>query len=309
MHDAAALVVEADPQDIRTDGAQLTGHGLLAGDTDLDARAIGPESCEQPGHPHLERRRAAAGGIRAPGPAVHAGRRADRRHGRGGHDHRRPFRVAKHQQIPPDGDDPTSVAPHGAGPHDDVRLTFGQVDGDADDGGLALGDLAQRALLHPVPRSPRHGRVGDQELQRPSEDVAVTVGRNDASPTVPHRREATVHAVPADCLFCKILAGDIPSDPVRESDLAYAFRDINPAMPSHVLVVPRKHIANAHELTLGDADDLAAMYVLAREVATAEGLAERGYRLVCNVGADSGNTVPHLHLHVLGGRRMGWPPG
>lgn len=113
-----------------------------------------------------------------------------------------------------------------------------------------------------------------------------------------------------NCLFCMILAGDIPSTKVAETDLAYAFRDINPAMPTHVLVIPRKHIANAHELDPeADAGDLAAVYVLARQVATDEGLAERGYRLVFNVGDESGNTVPHLHLHVLGGRRMGWPPG
>jgi histidine triad (HIT) family protein len=116
--------------------------------------------------------------------------------------------------------------------------------------------------------------------------------------------------VPESCLFCKILAGDVPSAKVAESDLAYAFRDINPAMPTHVLVIPRKHIANAAELDpAADAADLAAVYALARQVAIDEGLAERGFRLVFNVGDDSGNTVPHLHLHVLGGRRMGWPPG
>ena len=122
--------------------------------------------------------------------------------------------------------------------------------------------------------------------------------------------EATVGAVAENCLFCKILAGDIPSTKVAETDLAYAFRDINPVLPTHVLVIPRKHIANAHELDpANDAADLAAVYALARQVATDEGLAERGYRLVFNVGDDSGNTVPHLHLHLLGGRRMGWPPG
>jgi histidine triad (HIT) family protein len=113
-----------------------------------------------------------------------------------------------------------------------------------------------------------------------------------------------------DCLFCKIVAGDIPSTRVDESDGAYAFRDINPAMPTHVLVVPKRHVANAHELDPAEhAADLAAVFALAKQVATDEGLAERGYRLVFNVGEDSGNTVPHLHLHVLGGRRMGWPPG
>jgi histidine triad (HIT) family protein len=113
-----------------------------------------------------------------------------------------------------------------------------------------------------------------------------------------------------DCLFCKILRGEIPSTKVAESDGAFAFRDINPAMPTHVLVIPKRHIANAHELDPAEhAGDLAAVYALAREVATQGGLADRGYRLVFNVGDDSGNTVPHLHLHVLGGRRMGWPPG
>jgi histidine triad (HIT) family protein len=114
-----------------------------------------------------------------------------------------------------------------------------------------------------------------------------------------------------DCLFCKILDGKVPSTKVAESERAYAFRDINPAMPTHVLVIPRAHITNASTLTPADADDLAAVFQLATEVATAEGLTDedKGYRLVFNVGRQSGNTVPHLHLHVLGGRSMGWPPG
>ena len=113
-----------------------------------------------------------------------------------------------------------------------------------------------------------------------------------------------------NCLFCKILAGDVPSAKVAESDLAYAFRDINPTMPTHVLVIPRKHIANAAELAHpDDANDLSGVFALAQEVVRLEDLTERGHRLVFNVGRDSGNTVPHLHLHVLGGRSMGWPPG
>ena len=113
-----------------------------------------------------------------------------------------------------------------------------------------------------------------------------------------------------DCLFCKILAGTIPSTKVAESDEAYAFRDLHPAMPTHVLVIPRRHLANAAELAHPEhAEDLSATFALANEVAAAEGLADRGYRLVFNVGADSGNTIPHLHLHVLGGRSLGWPPG
>ena len=113
-----------------------------------------------------------------------------------------------------------------------------------------------------------------------------------------------------DCLFCKIVAGTIPSTKVADNDLAYAFRDLNPVMPTHVLVVPRKHIANAAELAHpDDAQDLSGVFALAQEVVRLEGLEERGHRLVFNVGRDSGNTVPHLHLHVLGGRSMGWPPG
>jgi histidine triad (HIT) family protein len=111
------------------------------------------------------------------------------------------------------------------------------------------------------------------------------------------------------CLFCKILAGDIPSTAVHETERTFAFRDLNPTAPTHVLVIPRDHIANAMEVTPEHGEIVAEMLVAARQVAEAEGIAERGYRLVFNVGQDSGNTVPHLHLHVIGGRGMSWPPG
>ncbi|MGH8916766.1 MAG: histidine triad nucleotide-binding protein [Acidimicrobiales bacterium] len=113
----------------------------------------------------------------------------------------------------------------------------------------------------------------------------------------------------ADCLFCRILAGDVPSDEVCSTDGTYAFRDINPAAPVHVLVIPRVHIADAGEIGREHGPVLAEMVTTAQEVARREGLAERGYRLVFNVGEDALNSVPHLHLHVLGGHRMGWPPG
>jgi histidine triad (HIT) family protein len=113
----------------------------------------------------------------------------------------------------------------------------------------------------------------------------------------------------ADCLFCSIVAGDIPSTEVLSTDLTYAFRDINPGAPSHVLVVPREHIIDAAALDSSHVATLSAVFATARQVAELEGLAERGYRLVFNVGEDSGNSVAHLHLHVLGGRRMAWPPG
>ena len=112
-----------------------------------------------------------------------------------------------------------------------------------------------------------------------------------------------------DCLFCRIVAGEIPADVVRRSELAVAFRDLNPQAPVHVLVVPRRHIDDAGALEPGDADALAGVFALARQVAEAEGVAESGYRLVFNVGEDASNSVPHLHLHVLGGRRLAWPPG
>ena len=113
-----------------------------------------------------------------------------------------------------------------------------------------------------------------------------------------------------DCLFCKIASGEIPAKTVYSDDHVFAFQDIAPKAPTHVLVIPRKHIANAAELRHpDDATDLSGVFALAQEVVRLEDLEERGHRLVFNVGRESGNTVPHLHLHVLGGRSMGWPPG
>ncbi len=112
-----------------------------------------------------------------------------------------------------------------------------------------------------------------------------------------------------DCIFCRIVAGEVPSQEVVSSPGTYAFRDIAPAMPSHVLVVSRRHIPSAAELGPDDAGVLGEIFETARQVAESEGLAGRGYRLVFNVGEDALNSVPHLHLHVLGGRPMGWPPG
>jgi histidine triad (HIT) family protein len=112
-----------------------------------------------------------------------------------------------------------------------------------------------------------------------------------------------------DCLFCKIVVGEIPSTEVVSTDRTYAFRDLNPAAPTHVLVVPRQHIASAAEVVAGHGDVLAELLTTARTVAEGDGVAESGYRLVWNVGPDAGMTVHHLHLHVIGGRPMSWPPG
>ncbi len=110
----------------------------------------------------------------------------------------------------------------------------------------------------------------------------------------------------ADCIFCKIVAGEIPSRPVARDDSTLAFEDINPKAPVHVLVIPLEHHDDAHALP---GPVLEAMYAMARRVAEEKGIAQRGYRMVFNIGPDAGQTVFHAHLHVLGGRHMAWPPG
>jgi histidine triad (HIT) family protein len=113
----------------------------------------------------------------------------------------------------------------------------------------------------------------------------------------------------SDCLFCKIVAGEIPATTVLDTEHSLAFRDLNPQAPTHVLVVPKEHVAHAGELTAAHGDLLGHLFETAARVAEQEGVAAGGYRLVFNVGDDAGNTVPHLHLHLLGGRTLGWPPG
>ncbi len=110
-----------------------------------------------------------------------------------------------------------------------------------------------------------------------------------------------------DCLFCKIARSEIPAQMVYQDDGFVAFRDINPQAPTHILVIPRQHIA-----TLNEAQDnllLGKLMVRVRDLARKEGLGERGYRVVINTNEEAGQTVFHLHAHVLGGRRMAWPPG
>ncbi len=115
----------------------------------------------------------------------------------------------------------------------------------------------------------------------------------------------------SECLFCRVVSGELPSVRVAESDHALAFRDIAPVAPVHVLVVPKEHVVSAHELTVDQAHLVGECVLLAQRVATVEGIdhPDRGYRLVWNVGPDANMSVGHLHLHVLGGRPMGWPPG
>jgi histidine triad (HIT) family protein len=113
----------------------------------------------------------------------------------------------------------------------------------------------------------------------------------------------------ADCLFCKIVGGEVPATVVRETPRALAFRDINPQAPTHVLVIPRAHYRDAAALAEADAGLLDEVVRTAAAVAEADGVAEGGYRIVFNTGREAGQTVFHVHAHVLGGRGLGWPPG
>ncbi len=112
-----------------------------------------------------------------------------------------------------------------------------------------------------------------------------------------------------DCLFCRIVAREIPSTRVTEDDLVIAIRDIAQRAPTHVLIMPREHIPSAADLTDAEATLLGRMFGTAAAIARAEGIAEGGYRIVTNVGAWGGQTVDHLHFHLMGGRPFTWPPG
>jgi histidine triad (HIT) family protein len=111
------------------------------------------------------------------------------------------------------------------------------------------------------------------------------------------------------CIFCRIASGEIPANVVYEDEHVVAFRDLNPQAPTHVLVVPRRHIATLNDVGEADAELIGRMYLAAQAVAARDGIAEPGYRTVFNCNAEAGQTVFHLHLHVLGGRVMEWPPG
>ncbi|KPV43635.1 histidine triad nucleotide-binding protein [Alicyclobacillus ferrooxydans] len=112
-----------------------------------------------------------------------------------------------------------------------------------------------------------------------------------------------------DCLFCKIVSGEVPSNKVLETDDVLAFHDIRPQAPVHVLVIPKKHIPSAHHIEASDAAALLHIHEAAQKVAEELGIAENGYRLVTNIGFHGQQTVAHLHYHVLGGRQLQWPPG
>jgi histidine triad (HIT) family protein len=115
--------------------------------------------------------------------------------------------------------------------------------------------------------------------------------------------------VAATCLFCRIGRGEIPADIVHQDDLVLAFKDINPKAPTHLLLIPLRHIDSAADLAETDSEMLGRMFAVAAQLARDAGIAGRGFRLVTNSGPAAGQSVDHLHVHLLGGRSMGWPPG
>lgn len=115
--------------------------------------------------------------------------------------------------------------------------------------------------------------------------------------------------IDSSCLFCRIVAREVPADIVHASDNVVAFRDVNPQAPTHILLVPKDHIVSVAQITEKHAGVLAELLVGATHLARTDGIDQSGWRLVTNVGPDAGQSVPHLHFHLLGGRAMGWPPG
>jgi len=112
-----------------------------------------------------------------------------------------------------------------------------------------------------------------------------------------------------DCLFCKIINGKIPSDKVYEDKFTYAFKDINPVASTHILVIPKIHVNGLNDLKIENIDIMSKLTLSAQEIINTEGVKENGYRFVINSGMDGGQTVSHLHLHIIGGRKLKWPPG
>jgi len=112
-----------------------------------------------------------------------------------------------------------------------------------------------------------------------------------------------------DCLFCRIVTGEIPGDIVYQNDQVLAFRDLNPQAPTHILIIPKQHIATTNDIQPEQAELAGQMVLAAQKIAHDEGIAESGYRTVLNCNAGAGQSVYHIHLHLLGGRPMGWPPG
>jgi histidine triad (HIT) family protein len=112
-----------------------------------------------------------------------------------------------------------------------------------------------------------------------------------------------------DCIFCKIIKGEIPCEKVYEDDIVLSFKDISPGAPSHILIIPKKHISSLNEVTDEDSKIIAHVFIVLKEIVKKLGIDETGYRIVSNCGEQGGQTVEHIHFHVLGGRTLQWPPG
>jgi histidine triad (HIT) family protein len=309
---------------VLADGEDGPAEDLAAGHAQPDGTALGGQSGEGIDDPPLTCGASPTGrfaGARPPAGDTHGHDPVERYDGGGTRG------LGHHQAVPPDAHDATTDGP-GSDEHGHVGALLGQVDDGPDEGGGLRGLLTQPSLpapglgggTDPLRRRPPgergHEKVGGRPGRLPvahAEQVRRPGRRREPGPVAdaaPARRDAAGSvAAMADCLFCKIVAGEIPSTAVTSTDTTYAFRDISPAAPVHVLVVPRRHITNASEIEAADGELLAQMILTAQQVAASEGIAATGYRLVFNVGDDALNSVPHLHLHVLGGHLMGWPPG
>jgi histidine triad (HIT) family protein len=189
------------------------------------------------------------------------------------------------------------------GADDDLGLPLGQIHEHPGERRGLPSLLTERVLSRPT-----RGGVGSSLVARPPAErrqQPVDVGLFPGL----HWPNGSVGRVRDDCVFCRILAGELPSTEVLSTETTYAFRDIKPGAPVHVLIIPRAHIENAAAIQPEHAELLADLLLTAQRVAEKEQVAASGYRLVFNVGEDALNSIPHLHLHLVGGRRLGWPPG
>ena len=205
--------------------------------------------------------------------------------------------MAENQEVGADGHDPPVQGSSRGRPDGHGRSALAQVESYGGETSILGGLLAKPPLTPPGAGGIVRPRVGSPARQVLEEGVHVL-----------HLPDASFEAM-TDCLFCKVVSGEADADEVLSTEHTYAFRDINPTAPVHVLVVPRRHIPDASEVSSEHAEVLAEMLTTAQEVARREGVDQRGYRLVMNVGEDALNSVGHLHMHVIGGRRMSWPPG
>ncbi len=137
----------------------------------------------------------------------------------------------------------------------------------------------------------------------------VSTSQSNSKTMLPLKSTSYTIKAMSDCLFCEIVAGNIPCKKVEETDTLLAFEDINPVAPIHVLVIPKTHIADVLGITDNHSSVIADMYSMVNKIAKDRGLDKMGFRLIVNNGSESGQTVFHLHFHLLGGRPMAWPPG